>query len=50
MLIFNMWVEVEDSVEDKAPYNYQETLPVSIPLQGKGVLIEEVIGVLISQP
>ena len=50
MLVINVWVEVEDSIEDKVPHNYQETLLVGLPLQGEGVLIREVSGVPISQP
>ena len=50
MLILNMWVEVEDSVEDRVAHDYQETLLVDLPLQGEGVLIKEVIRVPISQP
>ena len=34
MLVLSMWVELEDGVEDKAPNNYQVTLPVDLPLQG----------------
>ena len=45
MLILNMWVEVEDHIEEKAPHNYWETFPVDPPLQGEGVLIEAVIRV-----
>ena len=32
-LILSIWVEVEDSVEDKEPHDYWETLPVDLPLQ-----------------
>ena len=48
-LILNKW-EREDGIEDKVTHNYQETLPVDLPLQRDGVPIEEVIGVPISQP
>ena len=39
MVILNVWVEVEDGVEDKAPCNYQETPLMDLPLQGEGVTI-----------
>ena len=42
--------EVQDGIEHKAPHNYQQTLPVDLPLQWEGVLIEEANGVPISQP
>ena len=32
MLILNVWVEVEDGVEDKVPHDYQETLLVDLSL------------------
>ena len=47
MFILNMWVEVEDGIED---HDYWETLLVDLPLQGEGLLIGEVNGVPISQP
>ena len=34
-LTLNVWVEVEDSVEHKVLHDYQETLPVDLPLQGR---------------
>ena len=40
-LILSIWIEVEDSIEEKVPHNYQETLPVDLPLQEEGVLIGE---------
>ena len=43
MLVLNVWAEVEDSVEDKASHNYQETFWVDLPLQGEGVQIRDVI-------
>ena len=48
VLILNESVEVENSKEDKVPHNYQETLPVDIPLQREGVSIGEANGVPIS--
>ena len=50
MLIFSVWLEVEDGIEDKVPHGNQETLPVGLSLQEEGVQIREVYGVLISQP
>ena len=50
MLIFNMWVEVEDGVKGKVPHDYQEMHPVDLPLQEEGVLIKEATGVPFSQP
>ena len=41
MLILSVWVEVEDSIEDKVPHDYWETLPVDLPLQEEGVQIGE---------
>ena len=34
-LILNVWIEVEDGVEDKVPHNYWETLLVDLPFQGE---------------
>ena len=48
MLILNVWVEVEDGVEDMVPHDYWETLPIDLPLQAEGVPIEEAHGVPIS--
>ena len=50
MLILNVWVEVEDGIEDNVPNDYWETLPVDFPLQGQGVPIKKVNRVPISQP
>ena len=46
----NVWLEVEDDIEDKVPHDYQETLLLDLPLQGEGVLIGEVNGDPISWP
>ena len=32
MLVLNMWVEVEDGIEDKVPHNCCETHPVDLPI------------------
>ena len=48
MLVLSIWVEAEDCIEDKAPHDYQETLPVDVPLSGEWVLIDEVIRLPIS--
>ena len=50
MLVLNIWVEVEDGVEYKVPHDYEETLPVDLPLQEEGVQIGEVNRIPISQP
>ena len=50
MLIHNVWVELEDGIEDKKPHSCRGTLPVDLPLQGKGVQNGEANGVPISQP
>ena len=50
MLALSVWVEVEDSVENKVPNDYQETLLEDLPLQEEGVQIREVSRVPISQP
>ena len=50
ILVLNMQIEAEASVEDKVPHNYQKTLLVDLPLQEGRVPIEEVTGVPISQP
>ena len=49
MVILSSWVEVEDGVEDEVPHNYQETLPVDLPLQEEGVQIMEANRVHICQ-
>ena len=36
MLILSMLEEVEYCIEDKAPHDYQETLPLDLSLQGGG--------------
>ena len=48
-VVLNMWVEVEDGVEDRVAHDYQETLLVDVLHQG-GVPVEEAIRVPISQP
>ena len=48
--VLNVWVEVEDAMEDKASHNNQETPQVDLPLQEKGVLIRKVNGIPISWP
>ena len=49
MLVLNIWVEVEDVVEDKVPHNYQETSSGSLS-SGGGVQIGEASGVPINWP
>ena len=50
MLVLSIWVQVDDSVENKVPHNYWETFPVDLPLWGEGVLTGEVSRVPINQP
>ena len=50
ILILNVWVEVENGIEDKALHDYQETLLVDLPFQREGVPIKEAIRAHISQP
>ena len=49
MLLPNMWVVVEDYIEDKVPHNYQETFLVDLPPQEKWVQTGEANRIPISQ-